>query len=349
LAEDSDLTIYPAAVLVDVTSRVLVGMGAPSDLAELVARSLVRSNLVGHDSHGFIRLLEYSGWVRAGELAPDARPTVGWTNGATALVDGGWGWGQAAATLATEQIIRAAREHGTATVVLSRSHHVGRLGEWVDTMATAGLMGMAFCNTGGAFVAPYGGATRVLGTNPYAWSMPGPDGVNLVLDFSTAVIAAGKVILAAMSGHDVPRGALLDRDGRPTTRAADLEEGGALRTFGEHKGSGLSVLIEVAAGMLAGTLPAVVGDSGYGNGTVFVAVDVTRYVALDVVHAVSRQFAAIMHASAPAGSPPVLLPGELEARTEAERSATGVAVSAGVRRNVRELADDFGVDLPEFA
>ena len=58
-------TRYPADVLVDVTARVLEGLGAPADLARLVGGSLVGSNLVGHDSHGFIRLLEYAGWVRA--------------------------------------------------------------------------------------------------------------------------------------------------------------------------------------------------------------------------------------------------------------------------------------------
>jgi LDH2 family malate/lactate/ureidoglycolate dehydrogenase len=339
---------FSAAVLIDITARVLAGMGAPSDSADLVARSLVLSNLVGHDSHGLIRLLEYSGWVRAGQLVPDARPTVAWSKGGTALVDGHWGWGQTAAALATGCVIESARASGTATVVLTRSHHVGRLGEWVDMMASEGMMGIAFCNTGGAVVAPFGGVKRVLGTNPYAWSTPGPDGFNLVLDFSTAVIAAGKVVLAGMSGQEIPAGALLDRAGLPSTRAADLDEGGALLAFGGHKGSGLSVLIEMAAGLLSGTLPAAVSESGYGNGTVFIAVDVARYVGLDDFKAIARQFAGIMHDASPLGSPAVLLPGELEARTAAARRSAGVAVAAGVRRKVVELAAEFGVDVPEF-
>jgi uncharacterized oxidoreductase len=210
------------------------------------------------------------------------------------------------------------------------------------------MMGIAFCNTGGPVVAPFGGVKRVLGTNPYAWATPGPDGFNLVLDFSTAVIAAGKVVLAGMSGQAIPAGALLDRDGRASTRAGDLEEGGALRAFGGHKGSGLSVLIEMAAGLLSGTLPAAVSNSGYGNGTVFIAVDVSRYVGLDAFTAIARQFGAIMHDASPLGGEAVLLPGELEARTEAQRRAVGVAVAPGVRRKVVELAVELGVDVPEF-
>jgi LDH2 family malate/lactate/ureidoglycolate dehydrogenase len=348
LSSDSDVSVYPADVLVAVTARVLAGLGAPADLAGLVAESLVLSNLVGHDSHGFIRLVEYSGWVEAGQLDPGARPSVAWSKGGTTLIDGHWGWGQAAAALGVGHAIEGARQHGTATVVLSRSHHVGRLGEWVDIVAAAGMMGLAFCNTGGAAVAPHGGIGRVLGTNPFAWSMPGPDDMNLVLDFSTAMIAAGKVVLAAMSGREIPAGALLDRAGRPSTRAADLADGGALLPFGGHKGSGLSMLIEVAAGLLAGTMPAAISESGYGNGTVFIVVDLGRFIAPDTVAAVSRQFASVVHASAPAGAGPVLLPGELEARTRAERGMQGIGVAAGVRHEVAQLAGKLGVDLPEF-
>lgn len=346
---EADLVTYPAEVLTAVTARVLSGLGAPGDLAGLVAKSLVLSNLVGHDSHGFIRLIEYSGWVSAGQLDPAARPAVAWSKGATTLIDGRWGWGQAAAALGVATAIDAAREHGAATVVLSRSNHVGRLGEWVDALAAAGLMGVAFCNTGGTTVAPYGGIARVMGTNPFAWSMPGPEGMNLVLDFSTAMIAAGKVVLAAMSGDEVPPGVLLDHAGRPSTRAADLTEGGALVAFGGHKGSGLSMLIEVAAGLLAGTLPAAISQSGYGNGTVFIAVDVGRYASPDVVTAVARQFADLVHESAAAGAGPVLLPGELEASTKAQRAVHGIGVAGGVRREVAQLAEKLGIDLPELS
>lgn len=154
---------YRAELLETCTARVLGGMGAPPDLARLVARSLVLSNLVGHDSHGIIRLLEYAGWVRQGHLVPDARPRVSWEETGTSLVDGNWGWGQASATLATRLIIRKTRSSGCAAVVIARCNHVGRLGEYVNSIADAGMMGLAFCNTGGAVVAPYGGVRRVLG------------------------------------------------------------------------------------------------------------------------------------------------------------------------------------------
>ncbi|MEI9907351.1 MAG: Ldh family oxidoreductase [Actinomycetota bacterium] len=343
----SDSTFTPE-VLETLTTRVLIGMGAPKDSAETVARSLVLSNLVGHDSHGIIRLAEYSGWVQGGKIIPAALPTIAWKKEATASIDGGWGWGQTASALATKTVIDTARELGTATVVLSRTNHVGRLGEYVDDIANAGMMGISFCNTGGAAVAPFGGIKKILGTNPFAWSLPGVDGYNLVLDFSTAVVAAGKVVLAAMSGESIEPGSLIDKDGKPSTRPQDFEEGGALLAFGGHKGSGMSVLIDVASGMLSGNLPAIIANTGFGNGTVIIAVDIARFVNLDVFRGVAEQFAVAMHgASAPAG-PSVSLPGELEAKTKAQRISQGVYIAPGVQKGIAEVAALYGVSVPEF-
>jgi LDH2 family malate/lactate/ureidoglycolate dehydrogenase len=122
-----------------------------------------------------------------------------------------------------------------------------------------------------------------------------------------------------------------------------------LLAFGRHKGSGLSVLIDVVAGLLSGTLPACVSESGFGNGTVLMAVDLARFVAPDIFRSVSGEFAAKMYSASPATGPRVLLPGELEAMTEAERRRDGVAIPVGVRRSLVDLAAEFGVAVPELA
>ena len=337
---------YSAATLVDIGTEVICGMGAPKDLANSVSKSLVLSNLVGHDSHGIIRLMEYSGWVESGNLIPNAYPKVEWTKEATSLVDGGWGWGQSASYLATQTVIDSALKYGTATVVLSKTNHVGRLGEYVDLISKAGLMGIAFCNTGGPIVAPFGGTKRVLGTNPFAWSVPGTAEYNYVLDFSTAVVAAGKIILAGMSGEVIEPGSLLDKNGKPSIDAADLSDGGSLLAFGGHKGSGLSVLIDVAAGILSGNMPAAISESGFGNGTIFMAVDISRYANPELFRSVASQFETIMHS---AGEPDsVFLPGEFEYKTKSKREVNGIEVTAGVKDNIRQIAKKYGVLLPDL-
>jgi LDH2 family malate/lactate/ureidoglycolate dehydrogenase len=337
---------FSSQTLIDVTKRVLGAMGAPDPAAAAVAKSLVLSNLVGHDSHGIIRLVEYSGWVEQGHLIPAAQPKIAFEKEATAEIDGNWGWGQTASYLATEKLVDLTKQYGTATVVLKRTNHVGRLGEYVDLMATAGLMGIAFCNTGGPIVAPFGGYKRVMGTNPFAWALPGSGEFNYVLDFSTAIVAAGKIILAGMSGEELPPGLLLDKDGNFTTNADDLANGGSLLTFGGHKGSGISVLIDLAAGILSGNMPAAISDSGYGNGTVLIGVDVSRFASIALFQSVGREFELIMHN---AGTPnSVLMPGEFEHKTLTDRDKSGISLTQGVITNILEVADRYQVKIPEF-
>jgi LDH2 family malate/lactate/ureidoglycolate dehydrogenase len=208
------------------------------------------------------------------------------------------------------------------------------------------MMGIAFCNTGGPIVAPFGGIKRVLGTNPFAWSVPGAGDFNYVLDFSTAVVAAGKIILAGMSGEAIEPGALLDKNGKPSTNASDLSDGGSLLAFGGHKGSGLSVLIDVAAGILSGNMPAAISESGFGNGTVFMAMDISRFAAPDLFKSVASQFQGIMHNAGEANA--VLLPGEFEYLTKCAREVEGISISAGVRDNIDETAKLYDVTLSDL-
>lgn len=342
----NETNTFSAQTLTEITARVIGAMGAPTESANTVAKSLVLSNLVGHDSHGIIRLVEYSGWVEQGKLIPAAHPQIAFSKEATAEIDGAWGWGQTASFLATEKLIELTKQYGTATIVLKQTNHVGRLGEYVDLMASAGLMGIAFCNTGGAVVAPFGGFRRVLGTNPFAWSLPGSGAFNYVLDFSTAIVAAGKIILAGMSGEVLEPGLLLDKDGQPTTNADDLTNGGALLTFGGHKGSGVSVLIELAAGILSGNMPAAISQSGFGNGTVLIGVDVSRFASVEAFKSVGKEFELIMHNAGEPNS--VLMPGEFEYQTQMSRSKNGVAISSGVIKNILEVADRYKAEIPEF-
>ena len=342
-------SIFTARELEEFATGVCVGMGAPLDSAEAVSKSLVLSNLVGHDSHGVIRLLEYSGWVESGALLPAARPVISWSKEATSLVDGAWGWGQSTSYLATEKVIESAKKYGTASVVLSRSNHVGRLGEYVDLMAQQGLMGIAFCNTGGPIVAPWGGVKGVLGTNPFAWAVPGADAFNYVLDFSTAVMAAGKIILAGMSGKKIEPGALLDKYGHPSTDPQDFHDGGSLLAFGEHKGSGLSALIDVAAGILSGNMPAAISNSGFGNGTVFIALDISRFIDVGSFSLIAQQFGSIFSGSAAAFGERVYLPGELEYEVRSKRSLEGISIDSETLQNLKMVGERYGMSAPKVS
>lgn len=134
-------------------------VGTPAETAEFISNSLVAANLAGHDSHGVIRILQYIEVVESGALDPRVEPEIVSVDGATLKVDGKWGWGQPAFQLATLQTIELARQFGIAVGVVDRCFHVGRVAPYVETIARAGMIGLAMANAGPA-VAPYGARTR---------------------------------------------------------------------------------------------------------------------------------------------------------------------------------------------
>jgi len=340
---------FSAGELQDVAVRVLTGFGAPSDLADLTAESLAQSNLLGHDSHGIIRLLQYAAWVRDGQIRVTARPEQARRFGATALVDGNWGFGQPAARMATDTAVELAAANGVGAVAIARCNHVGRLGEYVTRMADAGCTGLALCNSG-PIVAPAGGTRRTFGTNPFAWAAPRAGADPLVLDFSTAGIAEGKVRMAMARGERLPAGMIIDRNGQPSTRPQDLYDGGALLPFGAHKGSGLCLMIELVGGLLTGMGTAPMPDYAGGNGTVLIALSIDAFTGLDTFTEGAAAFARRVTQSQDGGAEPdVLLPGQAEQQVAAERAVAGVPVPEATRRDITELAESIGVDPGRLA
>src|SRR4030095_1264955 len=214
-----------------------------------IARRLVDSNLVGHDSHGVLRVGKYLEWVREGWLKPNTPPTIVFDSDAIAIIDGNRGFGQVIGEFATRLGIEKAARNGIAMVGLRNCGHLGRLGDWAEMAAAERQVSLHFLNTSGAQrVAPFGGSDRRLSTNPLAIGVPVAGGPPVILDITTSTVAEGKLMVALNKGERVPPGWIVDRDGRPTTDPKDFYDGGALLTIGAHKGSGLSIITDLLAG-----------------------------------------------------------------------------------------------------
>ena len=167
------MKIVPAAKLVTLVTAIMQGGGSNATEAATVARRLVDSNLVGHDSHGVIRVGKYLEWVRAGWLVPNASPTVAFENDAIAIVDGNRGFGQVVGEYAGALGTRKAAATGIAMVGLRNCGHLGRVGDWAELAAAQGQVSLHFLNTSGAQrVAPFGGSDRRLSTNPITIGVP---------------------------------------------------------------------------------------------------------------------------------------------------------------------------------
>jgi uncharacterized oxidoreductase len=236
-----------AAAVERVSVALLQAAGAATADAELVARSLVDADLCGHPSHGVLRLPSYLNEIRNGRIDVAARPRLVHQTGSAALLDGAWSFGQ----VALEQVVAHALELVTATSVglvgLVRANHCGRLGYWAEKVAAADAWCLLCTSyvSGPYEVAAHGSSSASLGTNPLAYAIPRGDEAPLIGDFATSEIAAGKLLIAQQLNQAAPAGLLFDHAGNPTTTIGEFFAGGALRTFGAHKGSALSLLVDL--------------------------------------------------------------------------------------------------------
>jgi LDH2 family malate/lactate/ureidoglycolate dehydrogenase len=326
-----------------ICQEVAVAAGTPPDIALAVTESLVEANLAGHDSHGILRLPWYVRSIRQGTIHADARPAVISRSGATAVVDGSLGWGQPAARLAAQTALELAAASGVGAVTIVNCNHIGRLGEYVASMARAGMIGIALCNSS-PVVAAYGGYRPVLGTNPLAWAAPRADGKPpVVLDFASSIVAEGKLRVARAKGDALPPGLIVDASGTPSLDPADFYAGGALHTFGLHKGSGLSVMIELMARGLAGVDLSQPEHRGH-NGTLMLALRIGSFAPeQQFFGAAERLLGQISASPAAEGFEAVLLPGEPELRMRERRLVDGIPLAQSTWDELVALAAECGV------
>lgn len=330
-------------------STISVFRAAGSELreAQLIAEHLVEANLRGHDSHGVGVVPMYINGVKSGGMVMNQSLKVAIDTGAMLICDAGQGAGQVMAHDAMALGIARAKDEGSAIVSLRNSHHIGRIGHWAEQCAAAGMVSIHFVNVvAGAIVAPFGGTQSRLGTNPFAAAFPRADAPPVVVDFATSKLAAGKVRVAHNKGVELPPGALLDNQGRPTINPGALFESppGSLTTFGEHKGWGLMLACELLGAALVGAPTQHQKD---GNGAVInsmfsVIVSPERL-------GTSGPFASEMESvlgwvlSENQGGGSVKLPGMPELETKAKRLAEGIPIDAATFDQLGAAARDVGL------
>jgi LDH2 family malate/lactate/ureidoglycolate dehydrogenase len=343
------MIIMPADGLREYVSSVLLRLEAAPAVAARVAEALVESNLVGHDSHGVMRIAAYAEAIRAGTLKPAGTVATVRETAATIFLDCGWNFGHYACVQGLQAAMVKARSAGIGLAVLRHCDHTGRIGEYVTMAAEQGFVGQVVCNgsSPGGLVAPFGGMTRALGANPIAWGVPGGPGEPPVyLDFATAAAAHGKLEVAADKGDLVPEGWILDKHGQPTRKPQDALDGGAILPFGGHKGYALGVMIELIGGGLSGVgfplLPAYRWDQG----TVISVINIETFQPLRDFRARVGEFTERLKALPRApGQTDILLPGQLEWRTRAARASEGIPLPEVTVERLREVARSVGLTL----
>jgi uncharacterized oxidoreductase len=245
---------------------------------------------------------------------------------------------------------------GVGCGTLKHSSHIGRLGEYAEQAAAAGMASMILANThGGAQrVAPVGGIRPRLGTNPLCMGCPGGKAGPFVLDFGTTVTAEGKVRVAKIAGKLVPEGWLLDPDGNPTTDPNVLygDPPGTILPMGgtqAYKGFGLAFLIELLCSGLSGAPAASAKPTGpKGNAAFFLIVSPGHAAGASHLFDEARQLEEyVRNVPRKAGVDEITLPGDPERRAVAARRERGLELDAGNWAALTKLAASLGVAAPE--
>jgi uncharacterized oxidoreductase len=343
------MPVIQADRLREIATALLVANKVPEDEAQTVARHVVNANLAGHDSHGMIMLPNYIERVRVGHIVPGAPFTIVQESPSTTVVDGHWGFGYVINERAMQLTIEKAEKQNIAACTVFRQGHVGRLASYPLMAARAGMIGMAWADSGRSpkGVAPFGGREARLGTNPWAMAVPSDLDGPFCMDFATSAVAMGKIKLAEARGQEIPRGWVVDSEGDLTTDPAKLK-GGALLPLGGagegYKGTALAAMGEIFCGLLTGLGFGVEPNGRHNDGCFLIAIKVEAFRPLLTFRKEVADFAHYLKDTPPAkGSTGVLYPGEIEHMAEQKRGAGGIDIEDATWKKLGVLATEAGI------
>jgi len=350
--EEADMpqeVVVRAEVLKPFVQAVFEKAGFTPEGAEMQADVLVWANLRGVDSHGVQRIAWYLDLLDKGHMKPRPSIRLEKETPATLLIDADFAPGPVVSVPATRQAIQKARRAGIGWAVIRNTLHQGAMGYYALMAAQEGMAGLAIvCNPPN--MAPFGARVAGVHNSPIAICVPRKKRRPLMLDMATSVAAQGKLDVAKDKGISIPLGWALDRSGKPTT---DPHAAAVLLPAGGGKGSGLAMLFECLTSLFAGNpllAPVFQGRPGadvHHQNSVIAAVDIASFTDVDQYRADVDDIVSGIKALPPAdGFTEVLVPGELEDRVQAKRTARGIPLPPGTVQKLRAASERFGMPLP---
>ena len=332
-----------AEKLIDFGAAVYESVGMPAADARLVADTLVRADLWGHQSHGVLRLGWYLDRIRNGVMKPVTAPEFVVDAGTVAVIDGHDGVGHVVTELATREAIKRAKAHGLGAVGVRMSNHFGTC-MYYTRLGTLEGCAMFLTSNGGPAMAPWGGRKKIIGTNPFSVATPAGKHPPFLMDMANTGVARGKIYLARNKHQPIPLGWAIDKDGAPTTDAQAAIEGIILPMAG-HKGYALAMMVDVLSGVLTGSGFLSQVHSPYKTaeksncGHFMIAINIEAFQPLAQFNARMEEYIAELKSVPLAqGHDEVFYPGEMEANHDIANRRDGLA-----------LPEDTLVDLARIA
>ncbi len=341
------MPVFKANQLVRIGTKIFLAAGASPEEAKTVSEFLVKANLVGHDSHGIIRVIQYVKAIEDGVIKPGAKIEVIKETDSLAIINGNWGFGQVVAKKAMEKAIEKAGKNDVSIVCVFNCNHVGRLADYTLMASEKNMIGLAMVNSIKS-VAPFGGKERMLSTGPISFAFPTNMKFPFVIDIATSVVAEGKLRFMLHKGEKIPLGWIINKDGNPSNDPRDFYEGGALLPLGGdiagHKGFGLGLAVDILCGILAGSGCAYM-ETKKGNGVFFEVINIDKFVPVEEFKEKVTELLKVIKSSKPRpGFREVIIPGEPEYLTEKIRLREGIQVPERTWREIKNIAKRLGLD-----
>lgn len=343
----SESVLIPHEKLLAFGERCLEKAGLSSADAGLVAKSLVESNLRGIDSHGIARLPHYLNRIQHGSIQP--RPNLHYTRVAPALgrLNGDHGMGQVVMQRATDEAMALAHEAGAGWVAVENSTHCGALAFYGLQLAEANMIGILFTHSD-SMVVPHGAKHPFCGTNPLCFTAPGRDGAALCLDMATSIVPWNTITNAAIEGVTLPEHWAVDAHGEATT---DPKQVKGVRAFGDYKGSGLGLMIDVFCTFLLSSpygpdIAAMYGDPSTKRmlGGLVGAIDISKMGSPDHFRDRIVELMRRWNSHEPADlQQPVLYPGEPEQITRKARLRAGVPIGINLMEIFKKISQKYEI------
>ncbi|MDA4113213.1 MAG: Ldh family oxidoreductase [Thaumarchaeota archaeon] len=332
------------------TREIFVRKGASPGDAAVVSGLLVKANLMGHDSHGVIRIEGYVKAIDEKKLDPRARGVLELDGGATALINGNWGFGQVVATDAMKTAIEKGKKYGVSAVSIYNCGHIGRMADYCLMAEEQGMIGIAMVNST-ASVSPFGGVDRIFNPSPIGAAVPSGTERPFMLDISMSVCAQGKIEVKRARGERLPKGWIIDRDGRPSTDPNDFYDGGSILPIGGdvgYKGYGLAFLVDILSGALSGNGCASSPEFRGGNGVFMLTLDIARFAEVGAFKGRMDEVITKVKTSRKApGISEIMIPGEPEFVMEDARLREGIFIEDSTWRKISDIARSLGIAPPE--
>jgi len=330
--------------LMNLVTRAFVAAGVNDNNSRNASRILVEAEMMGLGTHGVRRVLNYTERLRSGGMNPKAKIAVDRRTPSLALIDGDNGLGPAVGSVALHTALEMVAESGIAYVGCKASNHFGALAPYCIQSCEAGYV--MFSGTNASMtMAPFGGKEARIGNNPFCVAAPIPDGVHFILDMAISVAARAKIRNAEEEGTPIPEGWAVDKEGLPTTDPVEALAG-FLLPLGGHKGSGMSMVVDLLAGLLTGG-KFLTGIQSWsespevpsGVGHFFILIDPARLIGREKFNAAMLEFSAVIQSTpAASSSSPVMLPGQREQQYRAESIKNGISISSKLLNQIADLA-----------